>query len=122
MNLCDSCEKTQCHVIPAVWCSVYKPKEKEMEKQKFQFESEEQARDIIDDLDWNPDCIKDLIDKGYIRKSELQILVDEAEEMIDLYKNKSGAEFKEKYNDFIFGQTLSNVFQALKKSHPEFKK
>jgi hypothetical protein len=85
-----------------------------MEKQKFQFESEEQANDMIHDLGWNPDCIKDLIDNGYIRKSELQTLVDEAEDQYNSWRR--GETF---LSDLL--HKLIEIIQALKKSYPEFK-
>lgn len=92
MNNCDTCDFENDFTGTKCSCN-YKPKEKEMEKQKFQFESEEQAREIIELLvcrrtgceKEDDECTQCDIDKlkrnGYIRKSELQTLVDEAEEM-----------------------------------------
>jgi hypothetical protein len=100
------------------------PKEKEMEKQKFQFESEEQARDVYRVItpyhsDAEIMCAMDrLKEKGYIRKSELQTLVEGAEEMCRL----SSVE-----RDLINGKPLNiidkcrDAIQALKIDHPEFK-
>jgi len=104
-------------------CDTYfQPKEKEIEKQKFQFESEEQAREIFDtcieteneDHDELVDrCLEHAKNCGYIRKSELQTLVDEAEEMFYQYGRASKQD--------LLHCKLFDAIHALKKSHPEFK-
>jgi len=62
-----------------------------------------------------------LRDKGYIRKSELQTLVDEAEEMLkNILIDANHQQFA-----FIIRECICQcvvTVQALKKDHPEFKK
>jgi hypothetical protein len=98
----------------------YKPKEKEMEK--FQFESEEQFRHLMQHvLSYdNKNVVHDikiLKQKGYIRKSELQQMVEEAEEMYNRY-------CKDMENHCIADNIQIHFYktiQALKKLYPEFK-
>jgi len=93
-------------------------KEKEMEKQKFQFESVEAFQiydNQINSSTYN-ERLKRAIQYGYIRKSELETLVEEAEEIYDeAFDDKST-----KYTALEMKQY--HAIQALKKDHPEFKK
>jgi len=92
--------------------------EKEMEKQKFQFESEEQAIEFYKNVTLHngiEDYLFSVKRNGYIRKSELQQMVDEAEEG---YKNKY--ELSEEIT--LLESKLLKAIQALKKDHPEYKK
>jgi len=59
--------------------------EKEMEKEKFMFENEEHFKKVANDIFGITVYEKDVNrakDKGYIRKSELETLVEEAEAML----------------------------------------
>ena len=91
--------------------------------------TEEQAREI-----WH-DCIFEtretpidafingLKQCGYIRKSELEMLVEEAElKYQDKIKERECFEHISKYGITDIVDTLYYALQALKKSHPEFKK
>jgi len=96
-----------------------------MEKQKFQFESDEQATKFYADTVGFPidrEDINRLKVMGYIRKSELRTLVEEAEEM---FKTKSWntEDNVPEWDDYapIELDKLYILIQALKKSHPEFK-
>jgi len=99
--------------------------------QKIIFESEEQARFIIQNV-YVKNCDKqwgDIIDvectvrewkeKGYIRKSELAQLVDEAEEK---YANIVKYHTDDNSNAWGLVNQLMNLKEALKKDHPEYKK
>ena len=119
-------------------CDFYKEcvrhkKDKEMEKQKFQFESEEADIFIADVIipfihpdSHNNEMVKEIKEymkqNGYIRKSELLIIVDEAEEMY--YGWMKLNENVERYNREQLEIMLSQnkAIQALKKSHPEYNK
>lgn len=66
---------------------------------------------------------------GYIEKSELEIMVDEAEKIIKSYKESHSLGSNDinimnnvlkEYNKII--PHLSNTIETLKKDHPEFKK
>jgi len=108
-------------------CSNYKLREKEMEKEKFQFESKEQVKQFYKDNEeiivlCENDFIEYVDNRSYIRKSELEVLVDEAEKLIGMIEsfwcnNNEPYELGE-YQLEIF----QNTIQALKKDHPEFKK
>ena len=88
-------------------------------KPKIQHTKEEWAS-IVDDLGWNPDVMVELEQKGYIRKSELVELVEEAEESFDEWDSSTSK------NSFPLWQMEGIVkvqfkaLQALKKDHPEF--
>ena len=92
-----------------------------MEKQKFQM-TEEQARQIYDKCIYEnriterDEFLHYLKEKGYIRKSELQNLVDEAEESIEYLREQSR---EVKLDQCI--DRIEELIQALKKDHPEFK-
>ena len=58
--------------------------------------------------------------KGYIRKSELEILVEEAEKDYDTYVNNFIDIESDDRNELI--EDMYKTIQALKKSHPEFTK
>ena len=60
--------------------------------------------------------------KGYIRKSELEILVEKAEDYYRIYMSNDYNKDREKEYMHDVIQNLNNGFQALKKSHPEFNK
>jgi len=99
--------------------SGWRPKEKEMEKIQM---TEEQAREMVYKCLDSYDSIRDYMiiemkNHGYIRKSELETLVDEAEQKYeDLLLRFS-------LNSFVIAELkiLNDGFQALKKDHPEFK-
>ena len=79
---------------------------------------------IIEDLNWNPDVILELEEKGYIIKSELQQKVEEAEWIINqigliINNCTSNERIVLVWKD---AKTLYEIFQLLKQSHPEFKK
>lgn len=91
--------------------------------------TEEQAIEIIQCVydtksrDFNY-ALERLKEKGYIRKSELETLVEEAEEM---YNNRKNIEDKNEYDYWIewyrkLASKQNETIQALKKSHPEFSK
>ena len=83
-------------------------------KPKIQHTKEEWAS-IIDDLGWNPDVMVELEQKGYIRKSLLVELVEEAEWMYENYRSEDYC--------LTIGEALEknhSALQALKKDHPEF--
>ena len=87
--------------------------------------TEEYAREILDECACTETCdfkldetISVMKRKGYIKKSELQQKVEEAETIwIDFYSAK-GTIFT--YRDVI--EKYYDVIQLLKQSHPEFKK
>jgi hypothetical protein len=94
-----------------------------MEKQKFQFESEEQLRNFLDNCivtdhcDCNVEATIIASKKlGYIRKSELQTLVEEAKESIEYLREQSR---EVKLDQCI--DRIEELIQALKKDHPEYK-
>lgn len=66
---------------------------------------------MIDSQDYK-DWKSNMRQKGYIRKSELQTLVDEAEDYI----------LKKEYTPSPGETILLEALRALKKDHPEFKK
>jgi len=122
-SMCRTCEKfVDCKKIEKAdnrCCIGYIPKDKPMEK-KFMFDSEEQARDLFIELG-RPLTAREfhhLNSNGYIRKSELQQRVDEAEEMITTWE-ESAHDLNDWDTRFIV--KLIPAFQALKKDHPEFK-
>jgi len=84
--------------------------------------TEEEAHDFYEETDLDQIIeIKYFIEKlknsGYIRKSDLEILVDEAEEMWKtLGCNTSYNEMKE----ILYA--VNTAFMALKTSHPEYNK
>lgn len=108
-----------------------KPKEKPM-KPKFQI-TEEEAREILSVVFNHEihtkqdviDSISDLKKAGYIRKSELQILVDESEEIIKqeyeyVFATLKGGEAGLRMTNIEI-MKLFETIEALKKDHPEFK-
>jgi len=102
-----------------------KPEMKEMEKIQM---TKEQAKDIIETIlgtafafvESDGICYIDrLEEKGYIRKSELETLVEQAEDMYNKYYHNKGIWGQETGSKFeMFHKTI----QALKTDHPEFKK
>jgi hypothetical protein len=56
--------------------SKWQPIAQEKPIEKIQYTQQEWAS-IIDDLGWNPDVMKQLKQKGYIRKSALEIVEEE---------------------------------------------
>ena len=71
------------------------------------------------------DSISDLKKAGYIRKSELQILVDESEEIIKqeyeyVFATLKGGEAGLRMTNIEI-MKLFETIEALKKDHPEFK-
>lgn len=102
-------------------CSNYKPKEKSM-KDKIQL-TEEQAIEILEQATivrvkgsmktW----INNLKFAGYIRKSELKTIVDEAEEMYSKWLHRKDQTMSES----IVMSNMDDAIQALKKDHPEYK-
>jgi len=98
------------------------PSEEEMEKQKFQI-TEKQARELFRCVDMDNKqafierSIQHMKEKGYIRKSELQTLVEEAEEIIFDYINcRKGMVMT---TDFMI--KINNAFQALIKENESLK-
>ena len=93
-----------------------------MGKEKFQM-TEEQARSFysqnLEVFSTSQDGFISVIrSNGHIRKSELQILVEEAEKMWDDYcENKSawGPDVRIRFEKYY------EIIQALKKDHPELK-
>lgn len=89
--------------------------------------TEEQAIEIIQCVydtksrDFNY-ALERLKEKGYIRKSELETLVEEAENYYRIYMSNDYNKDREKEYMHDVIQNLNNGFQALKKSHPEFSK
>jgi len=152
MNDCNNCghDIGGCEISAGLSCSSssalknfknhWIPKEKEMEKQKIQFESREQFRVLMQKVipaeftniifpQFLLECEKCADKYNLIRKSELQTLVDEAEEML----NEHFSCHTERVEDLrMCNQYLSQAnniikkcrltIQALKKSHPEYKK
>jgi hypothetical protein len=137
MLRCKDC-KNMCKVIganiTAENCLDFQPKEKEMEKQKFQFENEEQAREIglvfskvlkkcgdADCEENNKDCticfVNVMRNMKRIRKSELETLVEEVEEILihNLTQNTE-------YINFEKQEKILNTIQALKKEVERLKK
>jgi hypothetical protein len=57
-------------------CCFHHSKWQPISKSKVQHTKEEWAS-IIDDLDWNPDVMVELEQKGYIHKSALEIVEEE---------------------------------------------
>ena len=113
MKTCEDCIKL-CKIItnvPAEYCLDFEPKEKPM-TEKIQM-TEEQAYEMCKILSgsgaWEADLIA-LKKHGYIRKSELETLVEEAEEN---YHDPT-FEWQESANK------LFEAIQALKKDHPQF--
>lgn len=87
--------------------------------------TEEQARELFDAIgykEYQNEAIYDLKRQGYIRKSELEILVEEAEDYYRNYMSNDYNKDREKEYMNVVIQNLNNGFQALKKSHPEFNK
>ena len=94
-----------------------------MEKQKIQM-TEEQARKFYQSLSDFITVTQDgfigfLKQLGYIRKSELQTLVEEAEEMYSVHVEYKGKLSGDEKNNII--DKLYRTIQALKKVYPEFK-
>ena len=90
--------------------------------------TEEQAIEIIQCVydtksrDFNY-ALERLKEKGYIRKSELETLVEEAEKMYRIYSEEPATEFNKKYScDVEVSEFLIKVIREMKKGHPEFKK
>ena len=87
--------------------------------------TEEQARElwrIVPTSVGSYDFLQVLNKYGYIRKSELEILVEEAEDYYRIYMSNDYNKDREKEYMHDVIQNLNNGFQALKKSHPEFTK
>jgi len=113
------------------YCSEYEEKEKEMEKQKFQFESEEQADIIITEFEimiepdkrvefrkWAKDKLKE---KGYILKSELEQLIDEAVTHYKRYVSCVRGMCDKEDGQYILIEDLYKAFQALIKENERLK-
>lgn len=139
MEICSSCKKTQCHVISMAECSAYKPNDnktitntgqilKEADhivdvNKKVIFESEEDALKIFncfigEKFSDSIQYLNRLKEYGYIRKSELQTLVEEAEEMYNNQENGSVDDVWSFRRHLI--EVLYRVVAELKKDHPEF--
>ena len=85
--------------------------------------TEEQAREFCDDIGFSDkETVIYLMKKrGYIRKSELQQKVEEAEEAWEHYRiNCLSPDFESDDRDEVIME-LHQAFIALKQSHPEFK-
>ena len=85
--------------------------------------TEEQARElwrIVPTSVGSYDFLQVLNKYGYIRKSELEILVEEAEKDYDTYVNNFIDIESDDRNELI--EDMYKTIQALKKSHPEFTK
>lgn len=99
-----------------------------MEKQKFQFGSEEHCQNVIFGGlsehcltgEMEKQIIENIKKKGYIRKSELQTLVDEAEERYKEYCKLTHEKASAIHMNNLIHE-LYNLCEDLKKSHPEFK-
>jgi hypothetical protein len=91
-----------------------------MKEKKIQM-TEKEAREIFNVGIWadengkhQNEFVKRLKDNGYIKKSELETLIDQVTEMVRLETGlKPFSTFEEK---------LWNAIQALKATHPEFNK
>jgi len=91
-----------------------------MEKQKFIFDSEEQFIETMERLGWqSPHIENDYLPiarrEDLIRKSELQTLVDEAEEMYRRWQNLAHDDTLD--INFQLIVKLRNAFQALIKEN-----
>ena len=84
-------------------------------KPKVQHTKEEWAS-IVDDLDWNPDVMVELEQKGYICKSELVKLVEEAEGEHKKWLTRTD----DNMSETMVMDKFNKALQALKKDHPEF--
>lgn len=125
---CAYCEKGCKHSAP-YFC--FKPKEKPM-TDKIPQMTEEQAKEILEIICLHTDVNKKVsLDKentlenfkicGYIRKSELETLVEEAEEQYKEYCKITYERESPLFMDkMIHG--FHNIIQALKSTHQEFKK
>ena len=98
----------------------FQPKEKEMEKQKFAIDEAKQfIKDMNIDSNGTGQAFLYGMDKqGYIRKSELQTLVEDLEKMTTVW-HESAHDLNDWDTRFIV--KLLQTIQALKKSHLEFK-
>ena len=129
-------DKNTEHQIDGWWIHEYMIKEitEKTMTEKIQM-TEEQAREISNLMMCTSPCskypnkceecgINILKHAGYIIKSELEKLVEEAEEM---YNNRKNIEDKNEYDYWIewyrkLASKQNETIQALKKSHPEFNK
>ena len=117
------------------WEEIQKAKEKPMKKEKFMFENEEQLTDYLNNvliivldaynskIDFNETrdkIIKESKEKGYIRKSELQTLVDEAELLYWKTVSRNGIPDIEELQHLI--DVLKETTDKFKKQYPEYNK
>ena len=124
VKTCEDCIKLCKRIsnVPAEYCLDFEPKEKPM-TDKIQL-TEEQANEIyhgciLERSVTSKKCfISGLKELGYIRKSELETLVDEAEDMYKIYHSDRIKEFN--INTAV--ETFNNTIQALKKEVERVKK
>ena len=126
--ICFGCKNFECIVRDKIndRCKHYEPREEPMAEEIKM--TKEQARKLLSeslcdvaeyaDEDVLNVCIKRLIDKGYIRKSELETLVEEAENVILRYNNKRVSKIIQEYEIDIIDKTI----QAFKTKFPEWNK
>jgi hypothetical protein len=81
---CKTCV-TDCVNVVCIGLDKWQPIAQGKPMEKIRYTQQEWAN-IINDLDWNPDVMEELKQKGYIRKSA----VEEAEEMYREWLNRIG--------------------------------
>ena len=98
-------------------CAWFEPNEKyesKENKMKPQFESKKEFEMLITGYglrDIQIDSIvNDVYEKGYIRKSDLEILIEEAEEMWNDWQHNASS----KFSDINVAQGIYKAFQAMK--------
>jgi hypothetical protein len=120
MKGCNNCTHGKCFYHKPPKCP-FEPKEKPM-TDKFMFDNEKQAKEMFLNCNLCSEStvdifIKNVKEKGYIRKSELQTLVDEAEEMYKKFIETGDCD-----GVSILMEIQNKAIQVLKKDHPEFNK